>query len=70
MVLDSLKGVAVLKSVRLMWQSTISIDKNFLVTVRQAKLIRCIHKRLNNLFSVFLHILYVQTFYLGKNGRV
>ena len=30
MVLDSLKGVAVLKSVRLMWQSTISIDKNFL----------------------------------------
>ena len=31
MVLDSLKGVAVLKSVRLMWQSTISIDKHFLV---------------------------------------
>ena len=30
MVLDSLKGVAVLKSVRLMWQSTISIAKNFL----------------------------------------
>ena len=31
MVLDSLKGVAVPKSVRLMWQSTISMGKNFLV---------------------------------------
>ena len=30
MVLDSLKGVAVPKSVRLMWQSTISMGKNFL----------------------------------------
>ena len=36
MVLDSLKGVVVLKSVRLMWQSTIFIDKNFLVFVRIA----------------------------------
>ena len=31
MVLDSLKGVAVPKSVRLMWQSTISMGKNFSV---------------------------------------
>ena len=31
MVLDSFKGVAVPKSVRLMWQSTISMGKNFLV---------------------------------------
>ena len=31
MVLDSLKGVAVLKFERLMWQSTISMGKNFLV---------------------------------------
>ena len=30
MGLDSLKGVAVPKSVRLMWQSTISMGKNFL----------------------------------------
>ena len=33
MVLDSLKGVAVLKFVRLMWQSTISMGKNFLDTL-------------------------------------
>ena len=31
MVLDSLKGVAAPRSVRLMWQSTISMGENFLV---------------------------------------
>ena len=37
MVLDSLKGVAVPKSVRLMWQSTISMGKNFLDKLKQAE---------------------------------
>ena len=37
MVLDSLKGVAVPMSVRLMWQSTISMGKNFLEWIRQAR---------------------------------
>ena len=48
----------------------IHLRDNDLVTVRQATLIRCINKCLNHLHSVFPHILYGQTFYLRKNGRV
>ena len=40
MVLDSLKGVAVPKSVCLMWQSTISMGKNFLVWLSRICIMR------------------------------